>query len=84
MVRVKIKLADGAIMPVRKTNGAAAYDCYANENVEVGGETVLIGLGFAMELPPGFHAEIVPRSSTGLKTPLRQANNVGVIDSKLN
>jgi dUTP pyrophosphatase len=34
-----------------------------------------------MEIPEGYHAEIYPRSSVGLKTYLRMANSVGIIDS---
>lgn len=78
---VKIKLLPGGKMPVKKTAGAAMWDCFAREDVVVGNEPVLIKLGFAMELPPGYHAKVYPRSSTGLKTPLRTANSVGIIDS---
>lgn len=77
---VKIKVLPGGKMPERKTAGAAAYDCYARESKYVDGVT-LIGLGFAMELPEGYYALIVPRSSTGTKTPMRMANSIGIIDS---
>ena len=80
-MQVKIKVLEGGKMPTKGTEGAAAYDCYAKETVEVGYNPVLIGLGFALELPEGYHAEIVPRSSIGLKTNLRQPNCVGIIDS---
>lgn len=80
-MQVKIKLLKGGIMPTKKTDGAAAYDCYAREDVTVGENPTLIGLGFALELPEGYHAEIVPRSSIGLNTNLRQPNCVGIIDS---
>lgn len=77
---VKIKLLPGGKMPERKTAGAAAWDCFAREDVTVGGEPVLIGLGFMAEPPEGYYLEIVPRSSVGLKTNLRQPNSVGIID----
>lgn len=80
-MQVKIELLPGGRKPEKKTPGAAAYDCYAREDVIVKEEPVLIGLGFALELPDGYHAEIVPRSSIGLKTNLRQPNCVGIIDS---
>ncbi|WP_419078732.1 dUTP diphosphatase [Phascolarctobacterium faecium] len=79
--QVKIKLLPGGKMPTKGTEGAAAFDCYAREDITVGEEPVLIGLGFALELPPGYHAKIFPRSSTGLKTSLRQPNSCGIIDS---
>lgn len=78
---VKIKLLPGGKMPVKKTADAAAWDCFAREDVVVGNNPVLIGLGFMAEPPEGYYLEIVPRSSTGLKTPLRQPNSVGIIDA---
>ena len=78
---VKIKLLPGGKMPVKKTAGAAAWDCFAREDTIVKAAPVLIGLGFMAEPPEGYYLEIVPRSSTGLKTNLRQPNSIGVIDS---
>lgn len=90
---VKIKLLPGGKMPEKKTEGAAAYDCYARidkndlfysneiDAIFVDRTPRLLPLGFALELPPGYHAEIYPRSSIGLKTKLRMANSVGIIDS---
>ena len=68
-------------MPVKKTADAAAWDCFAREDTIVKAAPVLIGLGFMAEPPEGYYLEIVPRSSTGLKTNLRQPNSIGVIDS---
>lgn len=78
---VKIKLLPGGKMPEKKTAGAAAWDCFAREDTIVKAAPVLIGLGFMAEPPEGYYLEIVPRSSTGLKTNLRQPNSIGVIDS---
>lgn len=81
-MQVKIKLLEGGIMPTKKSKGAAAFDCYARETITIAGDDpTLIGLGFALEIPEGYHAEIVPRSSIGLCTRLRQPNSVGIIDS---
>lgn len=89
-VKVKIKLLPGGKTPVKMTNGAAAYDCYARTHKVLdawGKETnsinftqVKYDLGFALELPEGYCAKIIPRSSI-VKTPLRLANNIGLIDS---
>lgn len=81
MKQVKIKLLPGGKMPTKGTAGAAAFDCYAREDVTVGSSPELIGLGFALEIPEGYHAKIFPRSSIGLKTGLRQPNCCGIIDS---
>ena len=35
---VKIKLLPGGKMPEKKSKEAAAWDCFARENVAVGGE----------------------------------------------
>lgn len=83
---VKVKLLPGGKMPEKKSAGAAAWDCYARIKNDWGNfidvrEATCIPLGFALELPPGYHAEIYPRSSTGLKTRLRVPNSVGIIDS---
>ena len=44
------------------------------------GEFRLIRLGVAMELPQGYEAHVVPRSSTYKKFGLIQTNHMGVID----
>lgn len=43
-------------------------------------EALLIPLGVAMELPKGYEAHIVPRSSTYKKFGIIQTNHMGVID----
>ena len=47
-------------------------------------EYKLIPLGVAMELPEGFEAYVVPRSSTYKNFRVIQANHFGVIDSSYN
>lgn len=90
MVDVKIKLLEGGIMPTKAHNDDAAWDCYAREEVVIKPSSYrdedkvpakLVPLGFCLELPKGYHAEIVSRSSVGYKTNLRMPNGVGVIDS---
>lgn len=78
---VKIKLLPGGKMPEKKTAGAAAWDCFAREDEVIDSKPMIIGLGFCIELPPGYVAYIIPRSSTGYKTGLRCPNSIGVIDS---
>ena len=78
---VKIKLLPGGKMLYVYLLDAAAWDCFAREDTIVKAAPVLIGLGFMAEPPEGYYLEIVPRSSTELKTNLRQPNSIGVIDS---
>lgn len=47
-------------------------------------DSTIIKLGVAMELPKGFEAIVVPRSSTFKKFGLVQSNSAGVIDFKYN
>lgn len=51
-MEIKIKLLPGGKMPTKGTAGAAAFDCYAREDIDVEDFPRLIGLGFALELPP--------------------------------
>lgn len=55
-----------------------------NEKVrDVSFANMLIGLGFAMEIPEGFKANLYPRSSTYNKWGIIFGNHVGQIDSKI-
>lgn len=44
------------------------------------GEFALIPLGVAMQLPEGYEAHVVPRSSTFKNWGILQANSIGIID----
>ncbi|EXG87694.1 deoxyuridine 5'-triphosphate nucleotidohydrolase [Clostridium sp. ASBs410] len=56
-------------------------DLRAAEEVELkAGEFKLIPLGIAMELPAGFEAHVVPRSSTFKNYGVIQTNSMGIID----
>lgn len=79
---VYIKRLAGGRLPEKKSKGAAAWDCYAREGAKVfNGEKYKIPLGFALAMPNGVHATLIPRSSIGLKTDLIMANGQGLIDS---
>jgi len=41
----------------------------------------LIPTGIKMDIPEGYHVQILPRSSTGLKVGLSIPNSMGIIDS---
>lgn len=56
-------------------------DLRAAKEVEMkAGEFRLIPLGIAMELPKGYEAHVVPRSSTFKNFGIIQTNSMGVID----
>jgi dUTP pyrophosphatase len=63
-VRVKL-LRPGAKLTVRATEFASGFDLYAclpEGPVFVGQHPVLVATGIAMEVPPGFDAQVRPRS----------------------
>ncbi len=79
---VYIKPMHGGKIPEKKSAGAAAWDCYARMDTLVfNGKTYEIPLGFALAMPEGVFATLIPRSSMGLKTDLIMANGQGLIDS---
>jgi len=56
-------------------------DLRSAENVELSvGEYKLISLGISVQLPKGYHAEIVPRSSTYKNFGIIMSNSIGIID----
>ena len=56
-------------------------DMRASEEVELkAGEFKLIPLGVAMQIPAGYEAQLVPRSSTFKTWGIIQTNSMGVID----
>ena len=66
------------------TEHAAGMDIYAavTEPVTlVAGETKLIPTGFQMALPPGYEAQVRPRSGLALKKNIGVLNSPGTIDA---
>ncbi len=61
MTQIKIKLT-GGIMPEKKSKYAACYDLFCPNDYIIKPGRQVIDLGFVMELPQGFHADVRPRS----------------------
>ncbi len=86
-ITVKIKRlahGQGVPLPVRMTEHAAGFDVHAavtESLVLQPGEIRLIPLGFAMAVPPGYEAQIRPRSGLSVKFGISLANAVGTIDA---
>ena len=56
-------------------------DLRAAETVELyRGDFKLISLGISVQLPKGYHAEIVPRSSTYKNFGIIMSNSIGIVD----
>jgi dUTP pyrophosphatase len=77
------KINPDAIIPIFKTEGAAAADVYScdEETVISPGETKLIHLGIKSEFDEDYVALIFARSGLATKNGLAPANKVGVIDA---
>ena len=59
--------------------------CASKEDIVMkAGDFKLIPLGFAMELPKGYEAHVVPRSSTFKNFGIIQTNHLGIIDESYN
>ena len=83
METIRIKYFTDAIERLDYIEGKSDWiDLRASEEVSLrAGEFRLIPLGVAMELPKGYEAHIVPRSSTFKTWGILQANSMGVVDS---
>ena len=70
------------IYPLKMTTNGDWCDLRAAEDVEFkAGEYKLISLGVSMQLPPGYEALVIPRSSTFKHWGLLQTNSCGLIDN---
>jgi dUTP pyrophosphatase len=71
-------------LPEYSTEGSAGMDICAAVDADVvlqPGETALLPTGFIIELPPGYEAQIRPRSGLAIKHSLGILNSPGTIDS---
>ena len=82
MVKLRIRYFSDKIEKLKYIDGKSDWiDLRAAERVELKkGEFRLIDLGIAVELPKGYEAHIVPRSSTFKNFGIIQTNHYGVID----
>lgn len=82
METIKIKYFTEEIDKLTYIDGKSDWiDLRASETVELkAGEFKLIPLGVAMELPAGYEAHVVPRSSTFKNYGVLQVNSCGIID----
>ena len=80
--KIRIRYFTEAIDKLDYIDGKSDWiDLRASEDVSLkAGEFKLIPLGVAMELPQGYEAHIVPRSSTFKTWGIIQTNSMGVVD----
>ena len=82
-IELPMTLEEGAQEPTYAHESDAAADLYALEDTDLNAHTYgnKIRTGVHIQLPEGWLAMILPRSSIGAKTPFRLSNSVGLIDS---
>ncbi len=80
--QIKIQYKDDTIERLKYIDGKSDWiDLRAAERIELKqGEFKLIPLGVAMQLPEGYEAHIVPRSSTYKNFGIIQTNHTGIVD----
>ena len=89
MERIPIKITrlqedNDLPLPAYESEGSSGMDIRANvkESVMLNpGEIKLIPTGFAVSVPPGYEAQIRPRSGLALKYGIGLVNSPGTIDS---
>ena len=81
-MNIKIKYHTNKIEKLTYTNDKSDWiDLRSAEDVELkAGDFKLISLGVSMELPKGYEAHIIPRSSTFKTWGIIQTNSMGLID----
>ena len=78
------RLRPAAVLPRYMTEGAAGMDLASAADGAVTiapGERLGVQSGWSMELPPGFEAQVRPRSGLSLKHGVTVVNAPGTIDS---
>lgn len=82
METIKIRYLSDKVKELKYIDGKSDWiDLYAAEDTELKqGDFKLIPLGIAMQLPKGYEAHIIPRSSTFKNFGVIQANHMGLVD----
>ena len=83
-VIVRFLAEEGAIAPEYKTEGSAGSDLRALLKTATTldpGERAAIPTGLRIELPPGYEAQVRPRSGLALQKGITCLNSPGTIDS---
>ena len=85
-MEIKVHYLSEEIEELRYIDGKSDWiDLRAARNISLKkGEFCLIPLGIAVELPAGYEAHIVPRSSTFKNFGIIQTNSMGIIENDYN
>lgn len=81
-MKIKIKYHNKDLFRIKDIDIGDWHDLRIAEDVMmIKEEFALLSLGVSMELPEGYEAHVVPRSSLFKKHGIIQANHMGVIDN---
>ena len=83
-VAVSYTAKEGASVPEYKTEGSAGADLCAfilDDLTIAPGERLAIPTGISIELPPGYEAQVRPRSGMALEKGVTCLNSPGTVDS---
>ena len=81
---LRLPHALGLPLPAYATEGSAGMDLIAAQEGEIElypGKRAIVPTGFSLELPPGFEAQVRPRSGLALNHGVTVLNTPGTIDS---
>ena len=81
---LRLPHALGLPLPAYATEGSAGIDLVAAQEGEIElrpGKRVVVPSGFSLELPPGFEAQVRPRSGLAVNHGVTVLNTPGTIDS---
>lgn len=82
LIKIKVKYFDLKLKRLEKLAVGNWIDLRAAADIKLSqGDFALIPLGIAVELPEGYEAHIVPRSSTFKNYGIIQVNGVGIVDN---
>lgn len=79
-----LRLSERAIVPACMSEHAAGMDLHAAIEAPIDmkpGDITLVPCGFAMALPPGYEAQVRPRSGLAVKHGIGMPNAPGTIDA---
>ena len=78
---IRCEVDDNDLVPKYQTQGSAGCDVYANEYLTIKpGRRAMVATGLKIELPPGFEAQVRPRSGLAAKYGITVLNSPGTVD----
>ena len=84
MIKINIQMAEDCqdLFPAKAHADDAAFDLRSRESLILPvGKSTLVRTGVFMELPPGYEAQVRPRSGLAIKKGITVLNSPGTIDA---